>query len=137
MAVGLLKKKYSENNIQGLVDSAGFESFNINEPPDPRAIKAAKKQGIDLSGRARLFVKADFDKFDRIYVMDTKNYRDVKDLVRKPSDLEKIEYLLNALYPGENKLVPDPYLQGEHNCQVVFDLLDKATTKIVENLKSH
>lgn len=137
MAVGLLKKKYSENDIHGLVDSAGFESFTINEPPDPRAIQVAEKYDVELSGKARLFVKADFDKFDQIYVMDTKNYRDVKDLIRSSSDMEKIEYLLNVLHPGENKVVPDPYLQGEHDCHKVFNLLDQATSKIVENIKSH
>ncbi len=136
MAVGLLKKKFQENNIDGEVDSAGFESFTINEPPDDRAVRTARKHGIELSGKARLFVKADFDRFDRIYVMDTKNYLDVKDLGRNESDLEKVDYLMSVLFPGKNKVVPDPYLQGETNCHIVFDLLDQATTKIVENIIS-
>lgn len=136
MAEGLLKKKFEENGIVGFIDSAGFESFTINDPPDKRAVKVAKKFGVEVSGKSRLFLKSDFDKFDKIYVMDTLNYRDVQDLVRNKSDFEKVDYLLNVLNPGENKTVPDPFLQGEHECRVVFDLLDKATTKIVENIKS-
>ena len=136
MAEGLLKKKFEENEIEGIVDSAGFESFTINEPPDKRAVKVAKQFGVEVSGKSRLFVKSDFDKFDRIYVMDTLNYRDTKYLAKNNSEIEKIDYLLNVLYPGKNKTVPDPFLQGEHECRVIFDLLDKATTKIVENIKS-
>ena len=137
MAVGLLRKKFTENNIDGFVDSAGFESYTINEPPDKRAIKTAKKYGVEVSGEARIFIKDDFDKFDKIYVMDMQNYRDVKELARNKSDLKKIDYLLNVLHPGKNETVPDPYLQGEHNCHVVFELLDKATTKIVENIQAN
>ncbi|RLD44094.1 MAG: low molecular weight phosphotyrosine protein phosphatase [Bacteroidetes bacterium] len=137
MAVGLLKKKFEENNIDGLVDSAGFESYTINEPPDKRAIKTAEKYGIEVSGRARIFVKDDFDKFDKIYVMDMQNYRDVKDLTRNKSDIKKIDYLLNVLHPGKNETVPDPYSQGEYNCHVIFEILDKATTKIAENIQAN
>ena len=136
MAESLLKKKFKEKGIEGIVDSAGFESFTINEAPDKRAVMVAKKFGIELNGKSRLFVKADFDKFDKIYVMDTLNYREVKDLERNKADEEKLDYLLNVLYPGENKTVPNPFMQGEHECLVVFDLLDKATTKIVENIKT-
>ena len=136
MAEGLLKKKFEENEIEGIVDSAGFESFTINDPPDKRAVKVAKQFGVEVSGKARLFVKSDFDKFDHIYVMDTLNYRDAKYLAKNNSEIEKIDYLLNVLYPGKNITVPDPFLQGEHECRVVFELLDKATTKIVENIKS-
>ena len=134
MAEGLLRKKFEENNIEGFVDSAGFESFTINEAPDKRAVKVAKKFGVEVSGKARLFLKSDFDKFDKIYVMDTLNYRDVKDLARSKSDFEKVDYLLNVLHPGKNETVPDPFLQGEHECRIIYDLLDKATTKIVENI---
>ena len=136
LAEGLLKKKFKENNIDGFVDSAGFESFTINEPPDNRVRQTAEKHGIELKGKSRIFVKDDFDKFDKIYVMDTKNYRDVKDLARNKSDLKKIDYLLNVLHPGENKTVPDPYLQGEYDCNMVFDIIDAATSRIVEGLKN-
>ena len=136
IAEGFLKKRFEENNIQGTVDSAGFESFTINEPPDPIAVEIAKKYDVEVSGYSRLFVKDDFDKFDKIYVMDTQNYRDVKDLARNNSDLEKVDYLLNVLYPGKNKTIPDPYLRGEHDCLEVVGVLDKATSKIAGIVKN-
>lgn len=136
LAVGLLKKKYKEKGIEGVIDSAGFESFTINEPPDRRVVDTAKKHNVEVDGQSRLFVKDDFDRFDKIYVMDTQNYRDVLDLARNEDDKKKIDYLLNVLEPGKNKIVPDPYLQGEYDCNVVFNILDLATTKIAEQIAS-
>lgn len=132
IAEALLRKKYNEHHIKAEVSSAGFESFNINEPPDPQAIKFAERHGLTLDHSARIFLKSDFKKFDKIYVMDTRNYRDVIDLTKTNEDRGKVDYLLNVLEPGKNKTIPDPYLSGTANLNSIFNLLDKATDKIVE-----
>jgi protein-tyrosine phosphatase len=133
MAEGILKKIYKEKMLKGKVESAGFESFHINEPPDPRAVGVAANHNIDISKKqARLFRKVDFDKFDYIYVMDTQNMNDVKDLARSESDLQKVDYLMNVLEPGSNKVIPDPYLSGIEDCEKVFELMEKACHKIAE-----
>ncbi|MBE0641412.1 MAG: low molecular weight phosphotyrosine protein phosphatase, partial [Bacteroidales bacterium] len=68
MAQGILRKMYAELKLEGVVDSAGFESYHINDPPDDRAIETALAHGIDLSKkRARLFSVEDFDRYDKIY----------------------------------------------------------------------
>lgn len=132
LAEGLLKKKFVDNKITGLVDSAGFESFNINEPPDVRAVNVALSHGVTVEGQARIFLKSDFELFDKIYVMDSKNYHDVMDLANGEADKKKVDYLLNVLDEGKNQSVPDPYNSGIEDCETVFQLLDKATDKIVE-----
>ncbi len=133
MAEGILKKIYADKKLNGKVESAGFESFHINEPPDPRAVSVAASHGIDISKKqARLFRKIDFDQFDHIYVMDTQNMNDVKDLARNESDLQKIEYLMNVLDQGANKVIPDPYLSGIEDCEKVFELMEQACKKIAE-----
>ena len=137
LAEAMLKKKFAEHKVQGEVSSAGFESFFINEPPDARARELANKHGLTLSGRARIFLKSDFDRFDKIYVMDTQNYRDVLDLARNEQDKKKIDYMLNVLEPGKNKTMPDPQKNGMFNLEHVFELLDKATDKIVEMAKAN
>lgn len=137
LAEALLKKKYAENNIKGDVSSAGFESFFINEPPDSRAREIAERHGLVLSGRARIFLKSDFDRFDKIFVMDTQNYRDVLDLARNENDKNKIDYMLNVLEPGKNQTMPDPFRSGLKDLDTVFDLMDKATDKIVEMAKAN
>lgn len=135
MAEAILKKKFLENNIKGIVDSAGFESFNINEPPDARVVNTAAEHGILVDGRARIFVKDDFKIYDKIYVMDTQNYWDVMELTRNDEDKAKVDYLLNLLEPGLNKTVPNPYNSGLSDCKQIFRMLNKATDKIVELAK--
>lgn len=132
IAAALLQKKFLLNNIPGEVSSAGFESFNINEPPDPIAVKIAKKYDLDLNHKARIFVKKDFKFFDKIYVMDTRNYRDVYELARDEKDYAKIEYLMNVLEPGKNKTIPDPSMSGHIEIETIYNLLDQATDKILE-----
>ena len=132
LAAALLLKKYKENGIKSQVSSAGFESYNINEKPDTRVVQFAEQHGIKMDHRARIFRKSDFSKFDRIYVMDTRNFRDVKDLAKTSEDLDKIDYLMNVLEPGTNKTIPDPFSSGIHDMDQVFDLIDKATDKILE-----
>ena len=67
-----------------------------------------KAVGIDISGqRSRKFVRADFQKFDRILVMDRANLKDVLDMARSPEEKAKV-----ALFDPEAE-VPDPYYGGE------------------------
>ncbi|PLX12104.1 MAG: protein-tyrosine-phosphatase [Marinilabiliales bacterium] len=135
IAEALLKKKYSENGIEFEVDSAGFEPYHINKSPDEKAIRTAKYYGLELTGKSRLFVKADFDRFDKIYGMDTQNIRDIKELARSDEDLKKVDYILNLLEPGKNKTLADPFHTGIENCHVIFKKLDKATDVLVEEVK--
>ena len=132
LASALLNKKYEKNGINSKVSSAGFESYNINESSDPRTVEFAHKHGLKMDHQARIFLKSDFKTFDKIYVMDTRTYREVKDLAKGKNDLNKIDYLMNTIEPGSNKIIPDPCESGIHNLDQVYNLLDKATDKIVE-----
>jgi len=40
------------------------------------------------------------------------------------------------VYPGRNKTVPNPFSDGKTDFDVVFEMLDKATDKIVEMAKN-
>ncbi len=135
IAEALLKKKFEENNINGMVDSAGFEPSTINEPPDSRAITEAKKHGLELKGRSRLFSKRDFKKFDHIYTMGTRNYRDVLYLAKNIKYKSKVDYMMNVMNPGKNQVVPDPIHSGTISIKSTIELLDKITDIIVNNVK--
>src|SRR5438552_9809537 len=79
-----------------LVDSAGTAGYHAGEAPDKRTIKNAKKNGVDLSKlRARKFSSADFDSFDKIYVMDADNYRNLLAMTNDKRHHSKVDYLLN------------------------------------------
>jgi len=137
LAEGILKHKLEEKNLEAVVESAGFESFHINEHPDKRAIKIAKRHGIDISDYScRLFTTEDFDKYDRIYVMEAANFRDAKYFARDDNDLEKIEFLMSVLH-GRNEPVPDPYFGDEDGFEKTFQQIDKACEKITEKLANN
>ncbi len=137
LAEGLLKNKAQKNNLEIITDSAGTSAdYHIGVHPDKRSMANAKKHGIDISELcARQFSVNDFDTFDFIFVMDSSNYNDVIALARNKSDKQKVEMILNRVYPSSNMSVPDPYFGGEQGFENVFILLDKACETIVEQLK--
>ncbi|NVO18804.1 MAG: low molecular weight phosphotyrosine protein phosphatase [Bacteroidetes bacterium] len=136
MAEGLMHDKIRKWKLDAAVDSAGFESFHLDDNPDSRAIQVMKAHGINISGhRMRLFRESDFDLFDKIYVMDRYNYQDVISMARNENDLAKVDFILNVLDPGQDNLVPDPYYGGVNGFEKVYALLDRATDAIAEDIK--
>ncbi len=136
LAEGILRSKIEKAGLTIIVDSAGTSNYHIGEQPDKRSIANAKKHGIDISKlKARQFTKADFDRFDYIYVMDESNYNNVLSLARTEADIKKVDLILNKISPENKVSVPDPYFGGEEGFEHVFQLLDKACENIVESLK--
>lgn len=135
LAEGILAHKVDNLNIE--VDSAGTAAYHVDEAPDHRSIKIARKYGINISGlRGRQFKTADFDDFDRIYVMDESNYNNVMRLARNSEDEAKVDYILNESDPGQNLEVPDPYYGGEMGFENVYKMLDEATDQIVKKIEN-
>jgi protein-tyrosine phosphatase len=129
------KVKMLKLNVE--VDSAGFESFHRGDPADPRSVAVAKAHGIDLSSHvARMFSVNDFNRFDRIYVMDETNYRDVMGVARDSEDEAKVDYILNVLTPGENHQVPDPWYGEKGGFERVFQMLDQACEQLVNDIST-
>jgi protein-tyrosine phosphatase len=97
----------------------------------------AKQNGVDISRqRARQFVKEDFLHYDFIYVMDSSNYIDVKQISGKLWKEEKVDLLLNELYPGENRNVPDPWYGKEDGFHKVYEMIDKACDRIIQKYEA-
>ncbi len=137
MADGLLRKKVKEERLDVFVDSAGTSDYHIGEAPDQRMRETAKKSGCPIDElRARQFSVQDFYDFDIIYAMDSSNYTNILALARNEHDAAKVRLVLNELYPGENRAVPDPYFGGEQGFTDVFRMLDEATDVIINNLKN-
>lgn len=133
MAKGLLREKLKRIGSSSMVDSCGFEPYHIGDPADYRAQQVMKKHGYDISDHvARLFHPDDFKNFDKIFVMDHQNYQDVMSRAKTEEDKKKVDYITNVLYPGKNIIVPDPYYGTGDDFEKTFEILDKATDKIIE-----
>ncbi len=134
LAEGILAHKTKSLNIE--VDSAGTAAYHIGELPDKRSIDIADKYNIDLSKqRARQFSRADFDEFDIIYAMDTNNYTHLISLASNNDERSSIRLILNEINPNACESVPDPYYGGENGFQNVYNMLNEACDKIVENIE--
>lgn len=133
LAEGILQHKAQKAGLRWKVESAGTGSWHIGSQPHTLSRKVAAKNGIDIGGqRCRQFQKEDMLYFDFIYVMDKNNYDDVKKMSCELWNATKVDLLLNELYPGENRSVPDPYLGTEPDYHKVFELIDKACEKVIE-----
>ncbi|RTZ00873.1 low molecular weight phosphotyrosine protein phosphatase [Flavobacterium sp. RSP49] len=133
LAEGLLASKLPKNKFT--VDSAGTGSWHIGQSPDERSIAVAKKNKISISNqKGRQFSSADFDTFDYIYVMDNSNYEDVVQLAEHPEQIEKVQLILNDLFPNEKVDVPDPYFGLPNGFEIVYNMLDEACTVLAQKL---
>ena len=135
LAEGILRHKIELAGLGWEVQSAGTGSWHIGEAPDPRSQKIAKINGIDISKqKAQKFIPEHFTQFDRIYVMDSSNFRDVLQHAKTESDKNKVELIMNLVDPGKNTAIPDPYYD-DTLYTTVFEMLDKACEEIMNELK--
>lgn len=133
LAEGILASKLP--NEKFIVDSAGTGSWHVGHSPDKRSIAVAQKNGLCIDGqKGRQFKTSDFDEFDYIYVMDNSNYRDVLHLAHIPEHKNKVQLILNELFPDENVDVPDPYFGVSNGFDNVYQMLDEVTDIIAKKL---
>lgn len=132
LAEGIMKGLAQQHGLDWEIDSAGTSGWHAGEPPDKRSIAVARKYGIDISGlQAWQFSQKDFDRFDKIFVMDAENYRDVISLARNEADKNKVELLMNLVQPGSNQAVPDPYW-NDKQFEPVYQMIYQACEKFVK-----
>lgn len=133
LAEGILASKLP--NELFLVDSAGTGSWHVGHTPDKRSIATAQKNGLNITNqKGRQFTRADFDTFDYIFVMDNNNYNDVIHLAQNETQKNKVQLILNAIFPDENVDVPDPYYGVANGFDMVYQMLDEACEVIAERL---
>jgi len=133
LAEGILQFKVDASKIQ--VDSAGLVNYHVGELPDKRSIKVASENLIDITNqRARHFSQADFEIYDLIYAMDTKNHEKLLKLAPDEKSKSKVKLILNEVFPDENIEVPDPYHDSIYAFRNVYKMLDEACDLIAKKL---
>ncbi|KAF2332445.1 low molecular weight protein-tyrosine-phosphatase [Flavobacterium daemonense] len=133
LAEGILASKLPADKF--IVDSAGTGSWHVGHAPDKRSIAVAQKNGLSIGNqKGRQFKSSDFDEFDYIYVMDNSNFRDVIHLAKTPEHKNKVNLILNEIFPNENVDVPDPYYGSANGFDNVYKMLDEAAEIIANKL---
>jgi protein-tyrosine phosphatase len=132
LAEGIMKQQAARAGFEWFVDSAGTGHWHTGALPDPRSIQTAHTHGIDITDqRARQILPIDFDRFDRIFVMDVLNLNDVLHLARNEVDRSKVSLLLDQVYPRQNQSVPDPY-HDDDGFEAVFQMLELSCAAFVD-----
>jgi protein-tyrosine phosphatase len=116
------------------VDSAGTHGYHVGDAPDERAIAAARRRGIDMSGlRARVVEAADFERFDLVLAMDSAVYQRLRRVA--PREHASRLRLFLEFAPGlERRDVPDPYYGGATGFEEVLDLVEEGARGLLRAL---
>ena len=115
------------------IDSAGTGSWHIGHPPDERTTQTAIQRGYDMSAlRGRQVTREDIEKYDYIFAMDRQNLHDLLAL-SNPEHREKISLFLHHGNTEQDE-VPDPYYSGADGFELVLDLIEDASGKLLRTL---
>lgn len=136
LAEGILQKKIEEAGLNWYVDSAGTNGYHVGECPHQLSTKVALMNGIDIRRQvSRKFSTEDFHRFDKIYAMAADVIDEMRWIARDQFDASKVELLLNELYPGQNRDVPDPWYGAEPGYHKVFQLIDTACEAVIKKYR--
>ena len=135
MAEGAFRAAASQVGLVATADSVGTAAYHIGEPPDPRAIAIARKNGVDISSaRGRQLSEEDFKKFTHIFALDTANMAGIK--ARTPRSSEaRVSLLLDAVEQDKGQSVADPYYGDESDFEECWEQIVQATQQLVKLLK--
>jgi protein-tyrosine phosphatase len=132
LAEGILQHKAWKAGLQWSVESAGTNGYHVGQAPHHLSRKVASLNGIDIcKQRARRFKADDFEKYDKIYAMAGDVLEDMKRIAKDKYDRNKVDLLLNELYPGEDMDVPDPWYGPEPGYHDVYKMIDAACDTII------
>ena len=131
IAEGILQNLINIHQLNWTVESANTNGLHNGEAPHKNSQRVCLEHGIDISHqRSRKFTKADWQNFDKIYVMADDVLADVQEISAETFDENKIDYLLNEIYPKQNKNVKDPWYCGLQDYYDVYDEIEKACLAI-------
>lgn len=117
------------------IDSCGTGDWHVGKSPDPRAVAAALKRGVDISDlRARQIQPMDLHQYDYVLVMDRQNLADVIRLWRQHGGTEP-DLFLNHGDPDDTDEVPDPYYGGDQGFERVIDLIERASQALLADTR--
>ena len=134
LAEGAFRAEADQLGLDAEVDSAGTGGWHQGGPPDRRAIAAAKRGGVDISGqRARKVIRADFDRFDHIVALDAENLADLERL-RPAGSRARLSLLLDHVPGREGQGVADPYYGGDSHFDTTWRDVTAAARTLAHRL---
>lgn len=126
----ILRAKAKLMGVDVKIDSAGTIGYHQGNPPDARSKAAGEKRGYSFKGiRSRKVVDSDFVDFDLILAADRANLSDLE--AQCPPQYQHKLQLFLAGIDADYDEIPDPYYGGENGFELVLDLVEQASEKIL------
>lgn len=136
-AEGVLRHRLRQAGLdtQVRVDSAGTHDYHIGDPPDPRSIRAARAEGIDISSlRARQLSIKDFEHFDLMLAMDKGHHAIMQRLCPAPLQA-RVKLYLDFAPQQPLREMPDPYYGDLVGFNQVLQLCHAATDGLLASIR--
>ncbi len=132
LAEGLIREIAEDKGLDVYVDSCGTANYHVGEAPDPRSIRVAAENGIDISNLVgRQLHAQDFETFDFILAMDHSNMENAKRICPNQRYLHKLR-LISQYETQEHEIVKDPYYGDYSGFEKMFVQLKDAAEGFVE-----
>lgn len=134
MAEAIFREKVKKRNFESFfeIGSCGTANYHVGNNADPRTISTASKNGISMSHCVRQLTDEDLDYYDYILPMDHSNYENI---LRLSATHKAKVFLIREFDPqGKGKEVPDPYYGNATHFQEVYEILDRATGGLMEEI---
>jgi protein-tyrosine phosphatase len=120
LAEGAFRAEAERLELGAEADSAGTGGWHAGEPPDRRAIAAARRNGVDISHlRARQVTPGDFERFDHIVALDEENLADLA-AMRPAGSRARLSLLLDHAPGRAGQAVADPYYGGDAHFEIAW-----------------
>ena len=137
------KRNYIFNTIRNVFELYGFQPLETpamenldtlmgkyGEEGDKLIFKILNN-GLDNPDKEKQ-IREDFDRFDKIYAMSADVIDEMKSIAKKKFDGQKVDLLLNELFPGQNVDVPDPWYGPEQGFHQAYKIIDEACEAIIK-----
>jgi protein-tyrosine phosphatase len=140
-ALAAMRRLVEQAGLQDAVelDSAGTGAWHVGSPPDDRAVAAAARRGIRLTGVGRQVSAEDLATFDYVIAMDAANRRELRRIAREAGLSDHNVYLLREFDPASVRAgrldVPDPYSGGPEGFERVLDQVEAACAGLLGELR--
>lgn len=118
------------------VASAGTSRYHVGESPDPGSQNVARERlDLDISDqRAQQLSESHLGEYDHFIAMSDSNIQDA----RRLSGAADVDFrLLREWEPQQSDRgtdVPDPYGGGSSQFDLVFDIVDRCTERLLDDL---
>lgn len=135
LAEGVMRHLVQERGLEDRVevDSAGTGAWHVGQPPDPRSIEVAARNGVSLEGQsARKVRPSDFSDFTRVVAMDDSNLRDLRGV--EPAGSAADLRMLRDSDPQGPGDVPDPYYGGDDGFDRVYDMVMRSCRALLDEI---